>query len=620
MFYATKIKSIGSGYVIDVQGKQLTFVGDFPCKVGDTVFSDGKFIFGHAPPRGSTAIFDEPNGIPILASSDVEQLRGYFTDSGTLKKYSIKGDEWIVNDKKKYAHDNEDVEDAEIDEQKIIDAEISEDGSTLIVADGFYRKCHAIKYHNHLYNMVSVRARENNSFVSDHRFVYNIIPIVGQEITLGADADDLDIPVTVYKDGEKVIEIPLGEYTQLVEEQCWRCKDELLELSADITHAINFIQQPAPPSNSFIALSYARVETFRIDPKGNWDAIISAAAYGHCFLYILLNGSLFYTLFADDSLRSFSHSLEIALELFEYVIFTEQHYPFLDIEHIEQYPPFNGSKKDSEGNYTDAYMRYIETKLQYYIPLVRFTHYKWEPFIFSSFSLFHVHNGDIVSTIINASGGGNEFEVTESWDEVNQYGNFDSPSDFISTPSRPYPDDNGNFTVIEKNKWNFPLGDDYFLHGDGLNFISIMKNDEIVLEISDFIKDNLTDIKILPYYPMPLLTTFDDVASRSTEDLETFNHIYITKFSYEEYEEALFNYLLADDTRKIYLPLWSHWGFDDFFFLNLSFLALKNSNALLGFHDGTLYKIDNQGSIKKVGDDLKNFRLRELKPISKAKK
>lgn len=52
---------------------------------------------------------------------------------------------------------------------------------------------------------------------------------------------------------------------------------------------------------------------------------------------------------------------------------------------------------------------------------------------------------------------------------------------------------------------------------------------------------------------------------------------------------------------------------------NMSLAQLK-SGYLFGIHDGALYKIDKDNNVEQVGDRLKNFRLRELKKISKAKK
>ncbi len=121
MFYQTTVKSVTAGGVIDVQGKSLSLIGNKLVRVGDLIWTDGNVVFGHTPIRGGGILHAEPSGIPVLA----DDLRGYFNLSGDYKPYNIKGDTWIVNDKKIYAHDNNAAE--------IIDAEIADDGKILTV-------------------------------------------------------------------------------------------------------------------------------------------------------------------------------------------------------------------------------------------------------------------------------------------------------------------------------------------------------------------------------------------------------------------------------------------------------------------------------------------------------
>ncbi len=119
MFYATQIKSVTNDGVVDIQGKSLKFIGYLRVKAGDTVFTDGKFIFGNVPPKGTPAIFDEPSGIPVLG----DDLQGYFNRNGKYRKYKVAQDDWITNSDKKFAHNKE-----EVDGEKVIDAIITDDG------------------------------------------------------------------------------------------------------------------------------------------------------------------------------------------------------------------------------------------------------------------------------------------------------------------------------------------------------------------------------------------------------------------------------------------------------------------------------------------------------------
>ena len=85
-YYKTQISTIGVGYAVDTNGKRLTFIGNYPCKAGDYVWTDGRFIFGHIVDYPQPVIFnEEKSGIPVLTN----QLRGYFDSKGTFRKYLI---------------------------------------------------------------------------------------------------------------------------------------------------------------------------------------------------------------------------------------------------------------------------------------------------------------------------------------------------------------------------------------------------------------------------------------------------------------------------------------------------------------------------------------------------
>lgn len=117
MYYQTKLKSVTAGGAIDVNGRRLSFVGNNPAQAGDTVWTDGRVIFGHIPIRGSVLNPPSESGIPIIANdinNDASNTHGYFNDKGTFKKYKIADDSWIVNNQKTFKHGGDAVIDAEI--------------------------------------------------------------------------------------------------------------------------------------------------------------------------------------------------------------------------------------------------------------------------------------------------------------------------------------------------------------------------------------------------------------------------------------------------------------------------------------------------------------------------
>ena len=131
MFYRTQIHSVTDFGAVDVAGKKLRFMGYLPIKAGDWVFTDGTYIFGNVPPRGSPATFgDDPPGVPVLGDFDSQnnELRGYFTTNGIYKRFGIVKDDWIVNSDIKFAHGSN----ISKDDEKIIDAEFAENGDNKV--------------------------------------------------------------------------------------------------------------------------------------------------------------------------------------------------------------------------------------------------------------------------------------------------------------------------------------------------------------------------------------------------------------------------------------------------------------------------------------------------------
>ena len=112
MFFKTQIKSVGINSAVDVSGRRLVFAGNLPCQAGDFVWTDGNVIFGHTQPQATPFFFDKTDGIPALS----DNLRGYFNKSGKFKKYNIAFDNWLVNSDSVFKHGSNDLFDAEISE------------------------------------------------------------------------------------------------------------------------------------------------------------------------------------------------------------------------------------------------------------------------------------------------------------------------------------------------------------------------------------------------------------------------------------------------------------------------------------------------------------------------
>lgn len=345
MFYATTIKSIGNTGVVDTQGRYLSFIGNLPVKAGDTVYTDGKVIFGHAPPKGSPAIFDEPSGVPVLADEnltdeDNDELRGYFTKRGKYKRYSIKGDDWITNSEKKYSHDDDEEE----DDEDIIDAEITEDGDEIIVKSGIYQDSYTLDV-----TQVTWAINDNRlGSTGSHNDIFSSGGCAVTKETLGSkDFPVEQMPAQIFKNGTKIADFDLKPFADDVSARALQCAAEIMEKDytvedvqdndvgteykslyggvwhsseymtiEDITQGrwrstmlvaqasafgysidgnpLLFYTPPrvidegaySQPANPFIAYTSAHILTSNVDEKGNFSGVIFASAYGYCFPHI----------------------------------------------------------------------------------------------------------------------------------------------------------------------------------------------------------------------------------------------------------------------------------------------------------------------------------------------
>ena len=91
-FYPITVAAVGQGAIRGSDGKTLTCIGSMPVQVGDTVYTDGRVVYGHAPIKASGAIFQAPeNLIPffvMFASWELYEWYGVagYTKSGQLRK------------------------------------------------------------------------------------------------------------------------------------------------------------------------------------------------------------------------------------------------------------------------------------------------------------------------------------------------------------------------------------------------------------------------------------------------------------------------------------------------------------------------------------------------------
>lgn len=78
------IQSVGVGGVIDNNGRNLRVIGNIPIQPGDTVWTDGRIVYGHRPVRPNVKPQTQKSGIPFFCI-DKNRQGGYITANGNVK-------------------------------------------------------------------------------------------------------------------------------------------------------------------------------------------------------------------------------------------------------------------------------------------------------------------------------------------------------------------------------------------------------------------------------------------------------------------------------------------------------------------------------------------------------
>lgn len=593
--YQTVLKRVKGSMAADVNGKKLEFVGNWPSEAGDSVWTDGKVIFGHiAPKEDSVPVFSN-NGIPISCEKEGDELKGYFTPTGTWKKYAVAPEDWIVNNEKLFYGGSLMYNDA-----RVMDVEVTDEGDMYIATEGTFQFSTTMEYYDAIWKDADgniITEEDTNFIIEDYYRVWGepvnmfgerkIISTTYKEaasskaekVILGnPDAESFSVPIRIYKNGILQEEIDLEQYIERIRSRFYIMWLDLL-LKGDV-YLKNKIFTNPPEYNSWLYLdeehsqenmSILKVEAFKMYKDGNWEALISAAMFGYCFPG--------YT----KKYVGRSHITHVTLGGNARFV--------IDITN-----PSMGWVVDEDGESETVEKTYPMNREQEI----------WIPTLISTYALLKItsETKTFVDIVYQKSHGGTSFVVNE--ETINE-GKFKTEIDLtISEPSS------------EKN-FTFGIDENYEMVFEDKK-ISIREKETGQLIETDLKLDIGQFAELI--YPYEILNLDNDrwpgtkympkKRYRITDKDGETEIDYHPKKGYEWLDGHYSHIDEKDDEGK------EEKLDDGLYRFNPCILKLKNDKYLFGIHGGKLY-IKTASGIQEVGDGLKNFRLAELKNMAKSK-
>lgn len=610
MFYATKIQSIQGNIAIDENGKRLTFIGYLPVHAGDTVYTDGTIIFGNVPAKGGSLLVEEeeePSGIPVLADKDSEteaEMRGYITENGKYKTYKIAGENWIVNDKLTYYHDTTDG--------NIIDAEVAvdEDGKEV----GIYTVNKEIQQlgestiNNILYKRRRKRAWSYHYYYS--LFRANLEALI-TDATEAALMTIYEYPLFTESDDKKYDYVKKGDVVKdcilTIQKESATGEEQKIvkvsELMADIealTQSKVNIEIPEHNYEDYV-LSMASVKNFKINSDGSWVALVECNICVERKVYEKTNyrelkqghSSTSRTIPVEQADEVNSGTLKGAIKN---LVASLVDCRYLGIDEYEYF-----TVVENDVNYTlPSSTLAIETCV-FKITTDKITSERVIDKVFLKGKYIPLYFVDEVEVYSN-----------ENTDEIQE---SEFPS--LITINKHYYW-TGNYTIMATfNPVLYILEgmttiDDartrvyqnvYYWKYDSRYLDGTPDYNNGVFELAESFSFPIQDGYLAKFKQVGQIEISDDDTETTGDDVETTDNKKII-WRLEGIYDKDGNEILSN-------PLQSS---VDAHTWNLSFAKLKNGRCFLGIHGDKLYR-----NGKQIGEGLKNFRLRELKKISKAK-
>lgn len=569
MFYQTTLQSVGDNCAVDVFGRSLKFIGYLPVQPGDIVWTDGNVIFGNVPPR-STAIDGIIGGVPVLGDNN---LRGYVTKNGKFRYFRIYDkDNNIINDNKYFRH-----------------------------GDGIF---------------LDVEIGRNNE---------------GAPVVFNVFQEDADIAkICIHKNGEQIKEVDFEHNDDL---NISKKHAEQLE-SNFIGSGTERFRRYEEAYNPKILL---QVLGSRVDEQGNWHAVVAQYYYKIVDVYSHVQG-VHYPGFSTTRSESKTEYVVDGQVISRDELLEKYFYPLGTVEKINFLANFK-CVRITDITWYEANNHYVIDKWTAYDWSVR---YKRERFChFFVFDLLHFKNGQLEKTIDH------KYLRTSAyaWDEIsylstssnNDYFHLSQPVGPIGYRKRvylcslqeaPLPTSKDLIEEEEDIAEYYNVTEYIPFEDNGFLDTSLIDNtfSTFRFPLQDGYSADMTIWQVKAVYDnrgnkicgeLPIQNEKAFFCDYRVVDNNVDNNIKIliyadgtSKKTYSTNDIGFFFYDENNQKRYYTMP-------------NVSITKLSNSRYLIGFNGGNLYLVKNgvpQRVTDNDNDKLKNFRLRELRNIAKARK
>ena len=236
--YQTRLKNVYGGMAIGANGERLQFIGNFPAKAGDYVWTDGNIIFGHIPQKASALPYipAASSGIPIL----LDDRQGYFSTGGNWVDFPIAQYDWIANNENTFYGGSAEYEDA-----TVLAANISSD--------------------NNIYIATWNNARGWTGGIGEWNDYEGMTKTETME----------QYPVNIYKDNKAIATINLAEFARELDDEATKIHQAIKNSVDEFEAALKFdrVEGHAEPVSMIV-----EIQSANFHPDGTYDYYVFGSA------------------------------------------------------------------------------------------------------------------------------------------------------------------------------------------------------------------------------------------------------------------------------------------------------------------------------------------------------